>query len=454
MLCWRRTVAAAPDRGLARTASIGRALTGDDRRRPRLTSALPGAASRAAYVPSHRLTARSILTSQHAAAVRVGPRHCSAARRHLSRCRQCGRRLMPGVRSTTCCTNSPPLAAVSSSFTRQSRRLRGTSGGARAGRRTGGRGPAQVLAEAGLELRKHRRPDLCGRTAKDPMRVPACDEGPVLVPQARAARPKSSSTASRYTLATDVPDVHTFLTQEQLDALPRLAEDPLKAVHRLPGAASNGLVGPRPHSRRRDQRDARAVRRPAALRAVPPAAAAEPDRACWMSASSTAWTYYAGGFTAEYGDRMSANHRRAFAATRRGRLLRTRPQPDPRERARLATFARGNGQWLASFRRSNLDEVAGSPSVGPRQTEIHRWLRADRLRWSPATRASLQHAARARQVEVNNSADTEQSVAEYSNTYFWGTLEHDWSPQLTTSALLSYTDVSPQSASRASRSLG
>ena len=49
--------------------------------------------------------------------------------------------------------------------------------------------------------------------------------------------------ASRYSLSADVPDAHTLLTQEEIEGLPRFADDSLKAVHRLPGAASNGLSG-------------------------------------------------------------------------------------------------------------------------------------------------------------------------------------------------------------------
>ena len=69
----------------------------------------------------------------------------------------------------------------------------------------------------------------------------------------------------------DVPDVHTFLTQTRDSRrMPRFADDALKAVHRLPGAASNGAVGARAHAGRRGERNAGGLRRPAAVRAVPP----------------------------------------------------------------------------------------------------------------------------------------------------------------------------------------
>ena len=49
--------------------------------------------------------------------------------------------------------------------------------------------------------------------------------------------------ASRYSLSAEYPDAHTFLTQSEIEGMPRLADDSLKAVHRLPGAASNGVSG-------------------------------------------------------------------------------------------------------------------------------------------------------------------------------------------------------------------
>ena len=49
--------------------------------------------------------------------------------------------------------------------------------------------------------------------------------------------------ASRYSLSSEIPDAHTFLTQGEIEGMPRLADDSLKAVHRLPGAASNGVSG-------------------------------------------------------------------------------------------------------------------------------------------------------------------------------------------------------------------
>ena len=62
-------------------------------------------------------------------------------------------------------------------------------------------------------------------------------------PAPRGALEEIVVASSRYALRFDAPSEHTFTTQAEFDALPRFAEDSLKVVHRLPGAASNGLSG-------------------------------------------------------------------------------------------------------------------------------------------------------------------------------------------------------------------
>ena len=175
------------------------------------------------------------------------------------------------------------------------------------------------------------------------------------------------------------PTSKTSLTQTQIDALPRLGEDVLKAVHRLPGAASNGLR----------------VSRTSA------AATRTRRRSCSTGCSSTSLftlrllqspssvldervvgglDVYAGGFTAEYGDQMSAVidarfvHPDADAYYELGlSLLHANALASHR-------FGDGRGQWLAAVRRSNLDEVADvlQSTLGePRYVDA---FRAPRLR--------------------------------------------------------------------------
>ena len=293
----------------------------------------------------------------------------------------------------------------------------------------------QVLATVGLELRRvDARTYAIARVAP----VPAVSAG---------REPASSSldevvvTSSRYALASDVPDVHTLLTQDELEALPRLADDTLKAVHRLPGAASNGLAG-LAHLRggEADETlvllDGLPLYEPFHLRLLQSPASVLDERII------EGLDVYAGGYTAEFGDRMSG------IIDARSR----HPDDDAYYELGLSlmhanalashAFAAGRGRWLASFRRSNLDEIADTlqSDLGePRYADG--FARLD-YEWSPATRGSLHVLLASDKAQVNNSADTEHSDAEYSNRYVWATLGHDWSPQFSTTALLSYTDVS------------
>ena len=250
-------------------------------------------------------------------------------------------------------------------------------------------------------------------------------------------------TASRYSLAAEVPDFHTFLTQEQVEALPRLADDTLKAVHRLPGAASNGLSG-LAHMRGGEENetliifDGLPLYEPFHLRLLQSPISVLDQRIV------ESLDVYAGGFTADYGDRMSAIidarsvHPDADGYYELGLSL--------FHASALASqkFAGGRGQWLVSIRRSNLDLVAdwlnsdlGEPKY------MDGFARVD-YAFSDSTRGGIEMLLSTDKATVSNTSGTEQVDAEYRNTYLWATLEHDWSERLTGRAVLSWTGVSSQ----------
>jgi len=295
-----------------------------------------------------------------------------------------------------------------------------------------------VIAPLGLALQP-----IDGRTyalVRTTAAAPVATKAPATTVAPTGALDEVVVTASRYSLAADVPDARTLLTQTEVDALPRFAEDALKAVHRLPGAASNGLSG-LAHIRGGDANetlvllDGLPLYEPFHLRLLQSPASVIDERIVGGLDA------YAGGFTAEFGDRMSG--------IIDARSL--RPEPDAYYELGLSLmhanalashrFADARGQWLVSFRRSNLDEIAdamrsdlGEPSY------MDGFARLD-YAWSPATRGSLHVLLASDTAEISNSAGTEHAHADYSNSYVWGTLEHDWSPRLATSALVSFTDV-------------
>jgi hypothetical protein len=249
--------------------------------------------------------------------------------------------------------------------------------------------------------------------------------------------------ASRYSLSADTPDVHTLFTQEQIESLPRLADDSLKAVHRLPGAASNGLSGLANLRGGEGNEtlivfDGLPLYEPFHLRLLlSPASVLDPRVVSRLDV-------HAGGFTAHYGDRMSA----VIDATS------VRPAAEAYYElgaslfhlSALAShrFGDGKGQWLAAVRRSNLDEVAdivdseiGEPSYSDAFGRID-------YAFSDSTRASLHVLLADDRAEVQNTDETEFADATYRNSYVWATLEHEFSPDVGATAIVSYTDVASE----------
>ena len=246
--------------------------------------------------------------------------------------------------------------------------------------------------------------------------------------------------SSRYRLADESLLEQTFLTQAELEALPRLADDSLKAVHRLPGAATNGLSG-LAYMRGGEQSETLVVfdglpmYEPFHLRVLSsPTSILDPRTLESMEV-------YAGGFTAEFGDRISA--------VIDARSI--RPEADRYYEAGLSLFyanalasgrfADGRGQWLASARRSNLDLISNvAKSKVGKPAYADGFGRLD-YRLDDATSASLQVLLATDRSSLHDSEEIEFVDADYRNGYFWGTINHEWSPALQTSLLLSYSDV-------------
>ena len=300
---------------------------------------------------------------------------------------------------------------------------------------------ADLLAQHGLRTRE------ISSGVHAIVRAPAPAPGTAAAPAAGEASAVPVGTleeivvaSSRYALHYDTPDEHTLTTQAQVDALPRFAEDSLKVVHRLPGAASNGLSG-LAHIRGGEQNetsiqlDGLPLYEPFHLRLLQSPTSVLDERIV------ESLDVHAGGFTAEFGDRMSA-------------IIDVRtvhPEPDAYYELGLSLFhahglasrrfADDRGQWLVAARRSNLDELADildSDLGEPGYTDG--FARLD-YSFSADTRGSLRLLVARDDARVTSSDETESADVEYANSYVWATLEHDWSERLHGLALLSFTDV-------------
>jgi hypothetical protein len=150
--------------------------------------------------------------------------------------------------------------------------------------------------------------------------------------------------------------------------------------------------------------------------------------------------FYSGGFPAPYGDRMSA-------------IIDARTiRPEQRyyeagisffnTSALAATgFDEGRGRALISARRGNLGEIAqfveqdfGKPDYADGFARVEYTL-------SDATRVSFDALASGDQIVAKREEGTQQARARYRNIYGWLTLDHEWSPDLSSRVIGSFTDL-------------
>lgn len=248
-------------------------------------------------------------------------------------------------------------------------------------------------------------------------------------------------TASLYSLAQNRVEAQTFLTADEIAALPKLADEPLRAVHRLPGAASNGVSG-LAYMRGGEENETQVLLDGLVL--------AEPFHlrnfftpVSVLNASIIgSLDVYTGAWPVRWGERMSA-------------VIDVRSVEVPAEGSyqlgvslfhtdglAADSFADGRVRWLLAGRRSNLDEVAdiADSKIGePRYADLFGRLEmdvTDRLRWSLRTLYSTD------EVRLNDDPLTERADADYRTVAAWTTLDYDWTDRLHGQALLSLTDVS------------
>jgi outer membrane receptor for ferrienterochelin and colicin len=245
---------------------------------------------------------------------------------------------------------------------------------------------------------------------------------------------------SRYRLATGELASRTFLTQEQVKNMPRLADETLRAVQRLPGTTTNGFssIG----SVRGGEPNETAIVLDG-LRLYEPFHLKNFLSPVSLLDSRLIDTleFYSGGFPVAYGDRMSA----IIDATA------VRPA-DPRyfevgvnlfhSSALAATqFDNGRGHAMVSARRSNVGDLAqlsendfGEPQYSDGFARVDYDL-------DDATSASLETLISSDTI-VARQEDGEQSArAKYRNIYTWATVDHEWQNGAATRVIASYTDL-------------
>lgn len=292
----------------------------------------------------------------------------------------------------------------------------------------------EILAAGGLSLSQV-APGVFAVVAGRPQREPESTAEPAV-----ASVEEVVVQTSRYRLATDEVAERTFLTQEQVKNMPRLADETLRAVQRLPGTTTNGFSsigsvrGGEPNETA-IVLDGLRLYEPFHLKNfLSPVSLLD-------SRLIDSIEFYSGGFPVEYGDRMSA----IIDATT------VRPT-DPRyfeiglnlfhASALAATqFDGGRGHALLSGRRSNVGDLAHLSENDFGEPQYSDGFGRVDYEFDEATRASLQALVSSDTIVARQESGQQHARAKYRNIYAWATLDHDWRNGASSRLIASYTDL-------------
>ena len=244
-----------------------------------------------------------------------------------------------------------------------------------------------------------------------------------------------SVTASRYILFSNS---QFFIDQRAIQALPDFGEDPIRSVHRLPGAAASGLSS-RSHFRGGEHNETAIFLN--GLKLLDPFHIRN-FHSIFSTIDARAISgveAYTGGFPANYGDHMS------------GVLLLDTQKPEISRRTELGLSiyntsllssgytSEGKVDWLVSARRSNLSLILNNDLGEPDYFDVFAELG---FNIADGTRLSINGLLADDQIIVVTETDPEElerSDSDTRNKHFWLSLENQWTPYLSSTNVLSYS---------------
>lgn len=245
--------------------------------------------------------------------------------------------------------------------------------------------------------------------------------------------------SSRYAVASHMNASQIFLSQEQVKNMPRLADETLRAIQRLPGTGTNGfssassIRGGDPHETA-IVLDGLRLYEPFHLKHfLSPVSLLDSRLIHGME-------FYSGGYPVMYGDRMSAiidatsvrpTQQRYYEAGLSLFHINALAAADVTDRAQLLLSARrSNAGYIASFSESDVGEPNYSDGFARFAYRI-----------GDSTRGSLQTLLSGDRIDAIKGSGVQRSRVEYQSSYTWVTLEHDWSANAGSRLIASYTDV-------------
>jgi outer membrane receptor protein involved in Fe transport len=256
----------------------------------------------------------------------------------------------------------------------------------------------------------------------------------------RANRPEVETitvSASRYEIGRDISSSRFRLDRRTIQTLPDVGEDPLRAAHRLPGAAASGASA-KAHFRGGEESEVGIVLNgqrlfdPFHVRDYQSIFSAIDSRAI------EGVEVYTGGFPVRYGDRMSgfvlmdSMHAEKARHTELGiSVFNT---------SVLTTGAEGRSRWLFSARRGNLDLVIDPEFGRPRYFDVFGEISVELTDNARLSVNALYADDSVTIVLESEPAEREQVDSDTRNAQFWLQLDNDWTDELSTSTVFSYLD--------------
>ena len=255
----------------------------------------------------------------------------------------------------------------------------------------------------------------------------------------QAARPIIESitvSASRYEIARDISSSRYNIDQNAIENLPDVADDPIRATHRLPGAAASGASA-RAYYRGGEQSEIGIILN--GMRLLDPFHIRDYQN-IFSTVDSRAIDgieVYTGGFPVQYGDRLSGFVLMESLETSLPRHTEIGLSVFNTSVLTTGVSSDGNSDWLFSARRGNLDLVLDKRLGEPRYYDVfgeyslwltpHAHLSASALFADDKVTIVLED-------EVD---EREQSTSDTQNAQFWLALDNQWSETLRSSTVLS-----------------
>lgn len=253
--------------------------------------------------------------------------------------------------------------------------------------------------------------------------------------------PEIVVTSSLYNLKYEHAGSHTFLDRELTTKLPDIGDEAVRSIDRLPGTA-NGGVSTRSHIRGGAANEVLFMFD--GLRLYEPYHLKDFQSISTIVDQSAiaGIDFYSAGYQARYGDRMSGVIDISLREPVADRYTELSMSFFSTSALSLGRFGdRGQGDWLVSARRGNLDLIAeivegdfGSPRYSDFLAHVG-WRLNDRTHLSANSLISYD------KVTISKTDTGEDANARYRNTVLWLKVDSDWSENLQSSTILSATRI-------------